>query len=56
MVPLCVAAATVPLALRKAYGSSWSGAIFKSVAVYFSYAMIFALGFAAVAVLVLFLI
>lgn len=43
----------LPLALRKAYGSSWFGAIGKSAAMCFSYALVLIAGFAAVAIMAL---
>ncbi|RLQ23305.1 DUF3667 domain-containing protein [Seongchinamella sediminis] len=46
----------LPLALRRTYDSGWPGALFKSLLVYVSYAVILVVGFAAVAVLALFLI
>ena len=46
----------LPLALRRTYDSSWRGAAVKSVFVYFSYGFMLIFGFAAIAVLALFLI
>ncbi|TGD71763.1 DUF3667 domain-containing protein [Mangrovimicrobium sediminis] len=43
----------LPLALRRAYGSGWGGAIGKSLFIYISYGVMFALGLSAVAVLAL---
>lgn len=43
----------LPLALRKAYGSSWFGAIGKSAVMCFSYALVLIVGFAAVAIMAL---
>ena len=43
----------LPLALRRAYGSSWFGALGKSLAMCISYAVVLALGFALVAFSVL---
>ncbi|TDG15376.1 DUF3667 domain-containing protein [Seongchinamella unica] len=46
----------LPLALRRTYGSGWTGAVFKSLLVDISYAVVLVSGFAVVAALALFLI
>ena len=45
--------AYLPLALKRTYGSGWGGAVGKSMFIYFSYALMLIMGFAAVAMLAL---
>ncbi len=47
--------AYLPLALRRAYGSGWMGAVGKSALIYFTYGIAMALGIAATAMVALWL-
>ncbi len=47
------ALAYLPLALRRAYGSGWGGAFWKSLFLYFSYGLCITFGLAAVAIIAL---
>jgi hypothetical protein len=43
----------LPLALRRCYGSSWSGSLLRSLVIYVSYAVVLVAAFAALALLAL---